>query len=175
MNLVTRMGKPDATHDPIEAAHGWLDEFGKVALATMVSTWGSAPVPVGDQLVVGPGDRFEGSVSGGCVELGIWYWRRSCPCGGTIKILVESLSRTDIAYLNVVLAARYSRTKLCALTNLANGSRQILEDSCVQEGPPHSTGACKPSSQKISPPPYWEVGLFRSAKRWRCLGRSLRR
>jgi len=158
MNLVTRMGKPDATHDPIEVAHGWLDEFGKAALATVVSTWGSAPVPVGGQLVAGPGERFEGSVSGGCVEIDVITeaaevmaggrfkllefgigdevaWRSGLPCGGTIKILVESLSIADIAYLDAVLAARYSRTKLCTLTNLASGSRQILDDSCVQEGP----------------------------------------
>jgi hypothetical protein len=52
----------------IEVARDWLDEFGSVALATVVATWGSAPVPIGGQLVVAPGSRFEGSVSGGCVE-----------------------------------------------------------------------------------------------------------
>ena len=53
---------------PMDAARTWLDEFGRVTLATVVSTWGSSPVPVGGPLVVAPGDRFEGSVSGGCVE-----------------------------------------------------------------------------------------------------------
>ena len=31
---------------PIATARDWLDTFDTVALATVVSTWGSAPVPV---------------------------------------------------------------------------------------------------------------------------------
>jgi xanthine dehydrogenase accessory factor len=62
MNLIARLRKRNREH---EVARGWLDDFGGVALATVVSTWGSTPVPVGGQLVVAPGERFEGSVSGG--------------------------------------------------------------------------------------------------------------
>ena len=65
MNLIARLRKRNRQHDPVEVARGWLDDFGGVALATVVSTWGSAPVPVSGQLVVAPGERFEGSVSGG--------------------------------------------------------------------------------------------------------------
>ena len=71
MNLIAPPRERNAEHDPIEVARGWLDDFGKVALATVVSTWGSAPVPVGGQLVVALGERFEGSVSGGCVEIDV--------------------------------------------------------------------------------------------------------
>ena len=67
MNLLPPQLAPK-THDPIETARDWLDELGHVALATVVFTWGSSPVPVGGQLVVSPDGRFEGSVSGGCVE-----------------------------------------------------------------------------------------------------------
>src|ERR1700719_1197287 len=49
----------------IEVARDWLDDFGQVALATVVSTWGSGPVPIGGELVVAAGSRLEGSVSGG--------------------------------------------------------------------------------------------------------------
>ena len=92
----------------IEVARDWLDDFGQVALATVVSTWGSAPVPIGGQLVVAPGSRFEGSVSGGCVEAEViteaedvmasdrpkllefgiaeeTAWRTGLPCGGAIR------------------------------------------------------------------------------------------
>ena len=71
MNLLAPHRQRPQEHDTIAVARGWLDDFGEVALATVVSTWGSAPVPVGGQLVVAPGERFEGSVSGGCVEVDV--------------------------------------------------------------------------------------------------------
>src|SRR5687768_7691425 len=55
-------------HDVLQAARDWIASEGRVALATVVGTWGSAPVPVGGQMVMAPDGRFEGSVSGGCVE-----------------------------------------------------------------------------------------------------------
>jgi xanthine dehydrogenase accessory factor len=156
MNLISRVKKAKANHDTIEVAREWLDEYGRIALATVISTWGSAPVPVGGQLVVAPGERFEGSVSGGCIEIDVIgeapevmatgrlkllefgisdevAWRSGLSCGGTIKILVESLNLTDAGYLDSVLAARHSRTTLGVVTNLATGSRHVFEPSSVRE------------------------------------------
>jgi xanthine dehydrogenase accessory factor len=46
-----------------------LQEAGaKIAIATVIETWGSAPCPVGSHLVVDSDGRFIGSVSGGCIE-----------------------------------------------------------------------------------------------------------
>jgi len=156
MNLLSPVRKGKGNHEAIEVAREWLDEYGRIALATVVSTWGSAPVPVGGQLVVAPGERFEGSISGGCVEIDVIAeapevmatgrlkllefgitdevaWRSGLSCGGTIKILLESLNLTDAAYLDAVLAARRSRSALGVATNLATGARQILEPSSVGE------------------------------------------
>src|SRR5262245_57917653 len=68
MNIVPPQRSTKVERDPVEVARSWLDEPGRVVLVTVVSPWGSAPVPTGGQLVIAPGERFEGSVSGGCVE-----------------------------------------------------------------------------------------------------------
>ncbi len=140
-----------AVRDPIEAARIWLDEQGKVALATVASTWGSAPVPVGGQLVVAPDERFQGSVSGGCVEADViaelasvmasgrprllefgvteeTAWRAGLPCGGKIKVLLEPLARgRDLKYLDQVLEARRTRTPLVVTTDVVTGSRTVSD------------------------------------------------
>ncbi|HUH92138.1 MAG TPA: XdhC family protein, partial [Casimicrobiaceae bacterium] len=54
--------------DILKAAEDWRKEGRGVALATVVETWGSAPRPVGANLVIDAEGNFLGSVSGGCVE-----------------------------------------------------------------------------------------------------------
>jgi xanthine dehydrogenase accessory factor len=148
----------DAKNDglPCEVTHiarQWLDSFGAIAVATVVKTWGSSPVPVGGQLVVGPDDRFEGSVSGGCVEgavitaaadviatgtprlleFGIadeTAWGVGLPCGGRIEIFVERLrGADDAAYLESVLRHRHERLLLVVETNLADGTRALRSET----------------------------------------------
>ncbi len=99
----------------LETAEVWLGQGRKLALATVVETWGSAPQPVGSQLLVDAEGNFEGAVSGGCVEgevisqaqemivsgghkvleFGVadeTAWRVGLACGGRIKIYVEALA-----------------------------------------------------------------------------------
>src|ERR1700741_2998252 len=54
--------------DILKAAEEWRKAGRGVALATVVETWGSAPRPVGSNLVIDDEGNFLGSVSGGCVE-----------------------------------------------------------------------------------------------------------
>ena len=54
--------------DILKAAEDWRKDGRGVALATVVETWGSAPRPVGSNLVIDEEGNFLGSVSGGCVE-----------------------------------------------------------------------------------------------------------
>ena len=98
--------------DVLATALRWRESAHGVALATVVSTWGSAPSPVGSQLVVREDARFEGSVSGGCVEgkvieaamecidtgttclleFGVAdqeAWEVGLACGGNIEVYVE--------------------------------------------------------------------------------------
>ena len=85
-----------------------------VALATVVETWGSAPRPVGSNLVIDDQGNFLGSVSGGCVEGAVvtealdviesgkpktlefgvadeTAWKVGLSCGGTIRVFVEKV------------------------------------------------------------------------------------
>src|SRR6266480_4052859 len=54
--------------DILRAAEEWREKGRNVALATVIETWGSAPRPVGSNLVIDEEGNLLGSVSGGCVE-----------------------------------------------------------------------------------------------------------
>ena len=102
------------TEDILSEAGRWRDGGRKVALATVVSTWGSSPRPVGSQLVVDEGGNMIGSVSGGCIEGAVvleaqqaietgepkllefgvtdeMAWEVGLACGGTVRVFVERL------------------------------------------------------------------------------------
>ena len=55
-------------NEELQAAATWLASGHKVALGTVIRTWGSAPRPAGSQIAVRDDGAFLGSVSGGCVE-----------------------------------------------------------------------------------------------------------
>ncbi|GJE28262.1 XdhC family protein [Methylobacterium organophilum] len=100
--------------DILRTAEGWRREGRRVALATVIETWGSAPRPVGSHLVIDGEGSFLGSVSGGCVEgeviteameaiedgrprtleFGVadeTAWRAGLSCGGRIRVYVERI------------------------------------------------------------------------------------
>jgi len=54
--------------DIIRQAIDWSDAGNGVAMATVIETWGSAPRPIGSQVVINGDGAFAGSVSGGCIE-----------------------------------------------------------------------------------------------------------
>lgn len=101
--------------DVLDTAAGWLAEGRKVALATVVKTWGSAPRQAGSQIAIRDDGAFVGSVSGGCVEGSVieaakdvmlsgtacklefgvadeTAWAVGLACGGHIEIYVEPVS-----------------------------------------------------------------------------------
>jgi xanthine dehydrogenase accessory factor len=137
-------------HNVLETARSWLDRDGRIAMATVVGTWGSAPVAIGGQMVMAQDGRFEGSVSGGCVEgeviaeaeeilasgrpktmeFGVadeTAWQVGLPCGGQIKVFIERLEKTEgLPLIDRVLEARTRRQGLLARTRLSDGRRQLF-------------------------------------------------
>jgi xanthine dehydrogenase accessory factor len=143
---------PTAQIDVLHAARTWLERDGRVALATVIDTWGSAPVHVGGQLVIAADGTFQGSVSGGCIEgeviaeaeeilehgrpktlaFGVadeTAWSVGLPCGGQVKVYVERLERSSggLDLVDRALRAREARSGLVIRTRLSDGQRQVFE------------------------------------------------
>lgn len=108
------MTKETKEEDILGRIQEWLQEGHRVALATVVETWGSSPRPVGSQLAVNDDQKFVGSVSGGCIEGAVvtealdamesgkprllefgvsnaMAWEVGLACGGKIKVFVEQV------------------------------------------------------------------------------------
>ena len=100
--------------DVLAVAAAWRVEGRGVALATVVSTWGSSPRPVGSQLLVDDQGAMLGSVSGGCIEGAVVLearqaiadgksrtldfgvtseqaWEVGLACGGKVQVYVERI------------------------------------------------------------------------------------
>lgn len=97
----------------------WLRDGQRVALVTVMRTWGSSPRPPGSLLAMSSGGALVGSVSGGCVEEQLLARFRSdelaepfptrvdfgidraeagrigLPCGGRLELLVEELPTAE--------------------------------------------------------------------------------
>src|SRR5690606_7536494 len=101
-----------ATEDVLGQAAAWRAAGKNVALATVVTTWGSSPRPVGSQLAVDDSGAMVGSVSGGCIEGAVVLealavmkdrkprlldfgvtneqaWEVGLACGGKVQVYVE--------------------------------------------------------------------------------------
>lgn len=93
----------------------WPNSSAEIALATVISTWGSAPRKTGAKMALSTGGQMIGSVSGGCIEgevatiaqtcladgkpqhlsFGVadeTAWSVGLACGGKIELFVETVS-----------------------------------------------------------------------------------
>lgn len=135
----------------IAAARNWRPA--RMALATVTATWGSAPRPRGSHMLVHEDGRFEGSVSGGCVEGDVLHaaaatiadgetrrlefgvgddsaWAVGLPCGGNIELLVQPLGDRGFApdLLDRIAEARDQGCRIALTTDLATGETRAGDE-----------------------------------------------
>src|SRR5215813_8774051 len=127
----------------------WRAEGRRVAIATVVATWGSAPRTVGGKMAVGDDRRIAGSVSGGCVEGAVveaagevlasgtprllnfgvaddTAWSVGLACGGAIEVFVEPL---DDAVFGALREARGA-----AVATVIRGETRLGRKAAVFSG-----------------------------------------
>ena len=100
----------------LESANSWIETKQRVALVTVVKTWGSSPCPIGSKMIVNEKGDFLGSVSGGCVEVNVINeclelikkenlfkkihftvqdesaWSVGLACGGELTVFIEIIN-----------------------------------------------------------------------------------
>ncbi|QBX99778.1 XdhC/CoxI family protein [Rhodophyticola sp. CCM32] len=132
-----------------ERALDWHRAGRGAVLATVVDTWGSAPRPVGSQLVVSSDGGMEGSVSGGCVEGAVVVeamealetgaarlleygvsddeaFAVGLACGGTIRVLVEPVGPVlPVGMLEALVAARAARRPVAYIAETGTDTRHL--------------------------------------------------
>ena len=125
----------------------WLKDKRKIALATVISTWGSAPRPVGGQMAIDQNGEIIGSVSGGCIEGAVitegikslsdgktrvkdygisndMAWEVGLACGGELKVLIQPLQIEDKIIFSLVESIR-KREVIKLKINTKSGLRTI--------------------------------------------------
>lgn len=133
----------------------WCQKGHRVALATVVKTWGSSPRPAGSLLVICETGDFVGSVSGGCIEGAVitaaqatmsdgkpqllqfgvtqeMAWEVGLACGGRVEVFVE---RVDAELLTRLVSALCERRPLLVLTSLTSGDKWLLESGLQPQCP----------------------------------------
>jgi len=132
-----------------EQALAWHRDGRGAVLATVVETWGSAPRPVGSQLVVSGDGEMAGSVSGGCVEGAVVVeameavtrgtaqmldfgvsddeaFAVGLACGGRIRVWLEPVgSALPETILADLVAARADRRPVAYVVNTETGARRL--------------------------------------------------
>lgn len=137
--------------EALAAARRWLEASRPAAIATVIETWGSAPVHAGGQMAIASIDEFQGSVSGGCVEADVvtaaldviesgrpevlsfgvsdeTAWRAGLACGGKIRIYISRIDpHLDLPFLTSLDQALSERRPIVVATQLSDGKRQVYE------------------------------------------------
>ncbi len=135
----------------LEQALAWLAGGLDVATATVVSTWGSSPLPPGSMAAIAEDGNFTGSVSGGCIEGAVvgealeaikdgtarlldfgvtdeMAWEVGLACGGEMKVHVAPANSPEL--VRDLLSCR----PVVLATRLETGERSVVRGGSVSGG-----------------------------------------
>lgn len=138
------------------AVRDWCSAGHRVVLATVTRTWGSAPRPIGSVVAVRGDGQVSGSVSGGCIEddliervrdariaagrpekvcygvTGDEAARFGLPCGGSLELVVETISARSA--IDDLLARLERGGRVTRTLHLADGRVELA--AVAGEPPP---------------------------------------
>ena len=151
----------------------WLKQKRKIALATVISTWGSSPRPVGGQMAIDENGEIIGSVSGGCIEGAViseginsikdgksrikdygisndMAWEVGLACGGELKVLIQPLNLEDEIVYYIVNSIK-KREVVKIRIDCSNGNRIV--DNTIENQISHFDKAKNEFIHIIDPKP----------------------
>ena len=125
----------------------WLKQKRRIALATVISTWGSSPRAIGGQMAIDENGEIIGSVSGGCIEGAVISegisaindgksrikdygttndiaWELGLACGGELKVLIQPLNLEDKIIYSIVNSIK-KREAVKLRIDCSTGNRKI--------------------------------------------------
>ena len=131
--------------DILSDVERWHVQGKRIALATVVQTWGSAPRRAGSKMGIASDGQFSGSVSGGCVENAVievghevlkteraqllhfgvadeTAWEVGLACGGSIDIFVNPLDEIFFEKLRSVI----EEEQQAVVATVIRGSDEIM-------------------------------------------------
>jgi xanthine dehydrogenase accessory factor len=164
--------------DVVEAIQTWLARGRKVALGTVVATWGSAPRAAGSRMALSDDGGLAGSVSGGCVETAVVEagreilkgrparllrfgvaddaaWAVGLACGGQIEVFVEPLALDVFQAVRDALAREESAAVATVIAGPEDALGQSLFVTAAAAGPgaleePRRTKTAEAARQALS-------------------------
>jgi xanthine dehydrogenase accessory factor len=130
----------------LSAALEWHRAGHRLAMVTVVATWGSSPRPIGAMMCVRDDGLVAGSVSGGCVEddlierirrdgipqrIGTAAYgvtkeeaaRFGLPCGGTLRLVIEPI--VDAGWIDDVLRRIAQHALVVRVLDVEKGTQRI--------------------------------------------------
>jgi xanthine dehydrogenase accessory factor len=136
----------------------WRKAGEKVAIATVVETWGSSPRPLGSKMIVTASGKMAGSVSNGCIEGAVFEeaqkvlksgrpklvafgvaddvaFEVGLACGGHIELMIQPLTPAHLRLIELIDAERPAVMR----TNLVTGET-ILDERQPQSDTPSFDG-----------------------------------